>query len=737
MSSSNLNEEQQAVMKVYEAWKAKATMAQIHQLAAENPTLGNKSIRIQERVSSDNGTNWTTVYDQTINLPDVNPPTPGPVTPIITPTPVPPAPAPAPAPAPTPAPTTEKQIIIGAMTDTSGNENLSDSGIKSFNSLAKKPIGIAYFTHHWFKTVEAFPKAQCDIAKANNAIPFIRMNADEIKSSVVTCSAINSGKYDNELKAYAEAAKSWGGTIYAELGTEVNGNFLAFSNEGSDAYKTMARKVITMFKSIAPNVKFIFHGDYNDLGSHPEQWYAGDDLFEMIGTSMYGQSNGKGCIGSMEANNNAAYTTMQRTGKKPLAILEWGLGTVDDITNTLRDLPVKFPDVKMLLYWNEKGDYDRRIDKTPESLVAYQKGIANTVYVSELGNVPVNPVPEPGPVTPIPPTPAPAPGPQPTGNVDKFGVQMLYPTLQGGTTWFLNNANNDPAKDDDCFSLDGINSKVSLSKSVVNGVTWFTGKASPVNYHSGGNGSTLRFGVYAELGQKGKSQSHTWKEKPQFIGGPKGILNHEFTVYVKATGQIGAGKHMSCALKVCGGKEDLGRSLVETCYPISSSDHVRANVNYEHFPYNPVKGVKEYFSGDYLQDGKIVGLKGVRMVRTATRIEFYLYVSLNPFDASGKPANDWRLKGMWVDTGNSGGAYNGFPCNWRSQVDKLRVDGYTDVSIACMSIREIDPTAKLADNHPLLSTLHEVELGEPTINEGDFDLSIEEAQALGAARGPF
>jgi len=168
----------------------------------------------------------------------------------------------------------------------------------------------------------------------------------------------------------------------AEIGTEVNGNFLAFSGEGSAAYKTMARKVITMFKQIAPNVRWAFHGDYNDLSSHPEQWYPGDDLFDWIGSSFYGQSNGKGCIGSLEQNNNQNYNVMANTGNKPLAILEWGIANPTDITNTMTGLPQKFPRIKMLLYWNEQGSFDRRINKTQQSLTAYQQGISSSNYTS-------------------------------------------------------------------------------------------------------------------------------------------------------------------------------------------------------------------------------------------------------------------------------------------------------------------------------------------------------------------
>jgi Glycosyl hydrolase family 26 len=279
-------------------------------------------------------------------------------------------------------------IIYGAMTDTTGDEQLTEQMIKKFNALAKKNIAVAYFTHHWKHKVEPFPKSMCDFAKNQSAVPYIRMNAYEASSTDITCKSINSGQHDNDLIQYAKDAKAWDGLIYAEIGTEVNGgNKLAFSEEGSTAYKQMARKVIELFKAQgATNVHFCFHGDFNNPRTNPGDWYPGDDLFDWIGTTMYGQENKKGCIGSLEQtyNGKTYYDIWSATGSKPLAILEWGLGTEPDTTNTLTGIPAKYPRIGMMLYWNEKGDYDRRINKSTKNLKAFRKGIANPVYLDKV-----------------------------------------------------------------------------------------------------------------------------------------------------------------------------------------------------------------------------------------------------------------------------------------------------------------------------------------------------------------
>jgi len=187
------------------------------------------------------------------------------------------------------------------------------------------------------------------------------------------------------------------------------------------------------------------------------------------------------------------------------------------------------------------------------------------------------------------------------------------------------------------------------------------------------------------------------------------------------------GTHKSLAFKVCGGKEDDGRSLIETCYPIDEKDIVRANYDYDHFPYIHVEkddaggGVKQFFSGDYCQDNKWIGLKHVHIVNDEkTRSTNRLYVDTDPFDDNGKPRNNWKLKAEWIDKGTTRTkkedgkekGYNGIPCTWRSQVDKIRIDGWDKVDYTLLSIREIDPSSQTSIPHSTTMTAESVSVAE-------------------------
>jgi len=295
-----------------------------------------------------------------------------------------------------------------------------------------------------------------------------------------------------------------------------------------------------------------------------------------------------------------------------------------------------------------------------------------------------NPAPEP--------SPAPAPSPGPLGGVDLFGVQKIYPDATG-SSWYMNLSNTRPT-DDNSFYFDGMNSGVTTTRNAASGgtPTYYNTTCSNINYASGSpSGKTLRIGVYPD-GGKNQTQLHTWKERPDFIYDATGIRNHEWTIYVRPRSSLSSSIHHACAAKVCGGKQDAGRSLIETVYPISASDKVRANYNYEHFPYVAVNNVVQNFEGDWFQQDLWVGLKHVHKVDDGkTQSINELWVDTTPFKSDGTPTNNWRMKASWVDKGTSG--YNNIPCTWKCQVDKWRFDGFGSIDYTWLSDREIDPKA--------------------------------------------
>jgi hypothetical protein len=283
------------------------------------------------------------------------------------------------------------EIILGAMTDESGNEDGNAYLVNKFNDLAGKKIGVAYFSNNWFHGIH-FPLDKCLSIRSTGAVPFIRIQnwvreGDKLSDAgPYTQKNIIAGKFDAELRDYAKSAKSFGTKLLIEYGVEVNTNSFPWSQEGPGPYKAAYRHIVNLFREEgATNVGWAFHIDATD-NNNGFKWYPGDDIIEWVGTTCYGDYDHKGCAGSLKDFYNR-FAAISKTAK--LGIFEWGYGNATDTARTLAEIPIKYPRIKLLQVWNEHviGDpqepYDRRINSTPQNLAAYREGIANTAYSSK------------------------------------------------------------------------------------------------------------------------------------------------------------------------------------------------------------------------------------------------------------------------------------------------------------------------------------------------------------------
>ncbi|MGN6623344.1 MAG: hypothetical protein ACTHKK_04305, partial [Candidatus Nitrosocosmicus sp.] len=120
-------------------------------------------------------------------------------------------------------------------------------------------------------------------------------------------------------------------------------------------------------------------------------------------------------------------------------------------------------------------------------------------------------------------------------DVGPDGVLQIYPTYQKdgtkGTTFFMNMSLEDPT-DDPCFDYDGINydpkkgDPVSTERKVKDNFIYYTAYAPYLEYHSDhSHGNSLRLGIYASIGSKGKKQKYTWRDTPDYLYDEKGIRN--------------------------------------------------------------------------------------------------------------------------------------------------------------------------------------------------------------------
>jgi hypothetical protein len=319
------------------------------------------------------------------------------------------------------------------------------------------------------------------------------------------------------------------------------------------------------------------------------------------------------------------------------------------------------------------------------------------------------------------------------GNIGPDGVIQLFPTDKNKPkTWYV-----DLTKDSfntEYSSVSMSHNLIPTKKVVKDGHTCFYSEGAEVTYNSTKQkGRTHRINVYGFPNSEFDNKTpYGWESNPGYLYKPGGFKNIEVTIYACVDGRFKEGGHESFAAKLGGREEDEHRSLIEIVYPTASHPDVVANVNYEHFPYEPIKPIKVYISGDKLTPGKWVAVKFIMITMPDQKSNWMAcYVDLDPWGPDGKPRNNFSLKAEAVFTGISG--YKNIVKTWESQRDYIRIDGFTDVWFTNYSIREIDiSTIKpfQMEHMQTRGAFKEVNPDDKEIQTlQDHDLTVEEIQA--------
>lgn len=234
----------------------------------------------------------------------------------------------------------EYGIYTGAFPDMGSTEDsVTYARLKAFeNMTGQKPVWV-YFSDNWFGGIK-FPQKEVQTIKDFGSIPFIRLmprsDFTEIKSDpVYSLKKIADGKFDRQLKKYADDSKNYGGPLMIEFGTEINGDWFPWSgaNNGKDPqrFKDAYIHIIEIFRERgADNITWVYHVNYDS--SPDEKWntmssyYPGDDYIDWIGMSIYGsQKKDDEWINITDIFDGAYKRLIEISKNKPLAVFEFGV----------------------------------------------------------------------------------------------------------------------------------------------------------------------------------------------------------------------------------------------------------------------------------------------------------------------------------------------------------------------------------------------------------------------------
>ncbi len=313
-------------------------------------------------------------------------------------------------------------VYAGAYVDFGeGEAQVTYDALTAFERLTGKPLAVVAFGNFWGD--RAFPEKTVRIVAGYGAVPLLFWSPWDKPYSEARgpdrfgLRDILAGKWDKYIDDWADAARQYGKPLLVAWGLEMNGTWFPWSGkfygggkvigrkdgrnvyEGPELYKQTYRYVVDRVRARkATNILWGFHANnfsspraaWNRMGSY----YPGPQYVDWLGLSVYGKmarSEGWAEFGDMMAEPYAEICKLD--AEKPVFVAEWGVGEYPPgdkagfIAAALRDLPRKYPRVRLAVYWHERwenkdGSFSNlRVNSSPEALQAYREGIASPLWL--------------------------------------------------------------------------------------------------------------------------------------------------------------------------------------------------------------------------------------------------------------------------------------------------------------------------------------------------------------------
>lgn len=319
-------------------------------------------------------------------------------------------------------------VYPGGQTGEENDITLAD--VQSYETAAGKPVGWVYFSNNWYQG-RAFPLETAGWIRDAGHIPYIRLmlrsRADQNhREPVFTLQRIIRGKFDADLRAWAETARDFGTPLIVEYGTEVNGEWFSWNGQwngggtlkgygskrlpdGPERFRDAYRHIIQIMREEgAGNITWVFHANAGDYPSNSwnrmENYYPGDEWIDWLAVSAYGaQTPTDDYCMTFRENLDETYPRLAAlSSEKPILVAEFGVaknnplcGQAEWADAALEDLiTFRWPRIFAFSWWNEAWQNDddlahdttMRLQDNPELQAVFQNRVGSNPDV--LGNIP-------------------------------------------------------------------------------------------------------------------------------------------------------------------------------------------------------------------------------------------------------------------------------------------------------------------------------------------------------------
>jgi glycosyl hydrolase family 26 len=308
-------------------------------------------------------------------------------------------------------------------------DTVRKEAVDDFARLAGRRPVVAAFVQHWFEGL-AFPRDKVMTVWRAGSIPYVRMwphagspvgndNPPEQYPGPYSLQNIIDGKFDAQLRAWADAARDSNIPLVLEFGDEENadwgpwggiwnggGDLTGYGDptfpDGPERFRDAYRHLVALFRNEgATNVTWVFHMVQWFAPNRPWEtfanYYPGNDYVDWLALSVFGEKIlPDGGLASFEqilstfhaSDYPGIYADITSLGDKPLTLQYVGVSERQgDMAPWIRGMfdtlaSGRYPKVAMMSWFNSR-DFQSRLDSTPAAMEAFGAGAAAPLFAAK------------------------------------------------------------------------------------------------------------------------------------------------------------------------------------------------------------------------------------------------------------------------------------------------------------------------------------------------------------------
>ncbi len=299
-----------------------------------------------------------------------------------------------------PTPRSPPPIALGAFVSPT---IWSASDIDTFTNTVGRPPAIVMWYQDWAHVgTREFDPDKMNAVVQRGAVPLVTWepwdNTGDEKQPAYALSRIVDGAYDAYIHEWAQAATIWRARLYLRFAHEMNANWYPWSSgvngNTSAQYVAAWRHVWDIFhQEGATNVRWVWSPHVEVSGGAPlADLYPGDSYVDWLALDGYnwGTSQTWSRWADLSAIFGAAYQDIQRLVDKPIMIAETASAETGGdkatwiLQGLLTDMPIRFPRIRAVVWFNVDKETDWRVTSSPASLTAFRQVAAAPMYRGQL-----------------------------------------------------------------------------------------------------------------------------------------------------------------------------------------------------------------------------------------------------------------------------------------------------------------------------------------------------------------